>query len=140
MSLGIPIALEAPLAVVMVGLPARGKTYIAQKLARYVAWLGYSAKVFNVGNYRRERFGAAVHHSFFDPDNAEGMASRHEAAMTALDDLLAWFQDGGQVGVYDATNNTRVELLASANGTARPSECPKVGLVPAVAAGSPCRP
>ena len=34
MSLGIPIAMSRPLAVVMVGLPARGKTYIARKLAR----------------------------------------------------------------------------------------------------------
>jgi broad specificity phosphatase PhoE/predicted kinase len=107
MSLGIPITLGSPLAVVMVGLPARGKTYIAQKLARYVSWLGYSARVFNVGNYRRERFGAQVPHSFFDPDNADGMAARHTVAMAALDDLIDWFQAGGHVGIYDATNNSR---------------------------------
>ena len=39
----------------------------------------------------------------------------------------------------EASSSTRVELLASAKGTARPSECPTVGLVPALAAGSPCR-
>ena len=38
----------------------------------------------------------------------------------------------------DAMSSTRVDELASANGTDRPSECPKVGLVPAVADGSPC--
>ena len=38
----------------MVGLPARGKTYIAKKLARYLNWIGISTKVFNVGEYRRQ--------------------------------------------------------------------------------------
>ena len=57
------------LVVVMVGLPARGKTFTARKIARFLQWRGWSARVFNVGNYRRERFGAKVPHSFFNPDN-----------------------------------------------------------------------
>jgi broad specificity phosphatase PhoE/predicted kinase len=107
MSLGIPIAIRRPLAVVMVGLPARGKTYIARKLARYLSWTGYQASVFNVGNYRRERFGAKVPASFFDPSNPDGLSSRKKAAHFAMDDMLAWFRDGGQIGIYDATNSTR---------------------------------
>jgi len=107
MSLGIPIAINRPLAVVMVGLPARGKTYIARKLARYLAWTGYRAEVFNVGNYRRERFGAKVPASFFDPTNPEGLDSRKKAAHFAMDDMLDWFNSGGQIGIYDATNSTR---------------------------------
>lgn len=107
MSLGFPITLGEPLAVVMVGLPARGKTYIARKLARYVSWLGYSARVFNVGNYRRGRYGAAVPHSFFDPNNPEGMAKREAVAVAALEDMLTWFKGGGHIGIYDATNNSR---------------------------------
>ena len=31
----------------MVGLPARGKTYIARKAARYLSWLGHETRVFN---------------------------------------------------------------------------------------------
>ncbi len=107
MSLGIPIAMPRPLAVVMVGLPARGKTYIARKLARYLDWTGYRAQVFNVGNYRRERFGAKVPASFFDPSNDAGLTSRKQAARVAMDDMLAWFEAGGQIGIYDATNSTR---------------------------------
>ena len=84
MSLGIPIAIERPIVVVMVGLPARGKTYIARKLARYLAWIGYKAEVFNVGNYRRERFGAQVPASFFDPSNPDGLDSRRKAAQLAM--------------------------------------------------------
>lgn len=107
MSFGIPIAMPKPLAVVMVGLPARGKTYIAQKLARYLDWTGYRAEVFNVGNYRRKRFGAKVPASFFDPSNNDGFSSRKKAAHFAMDDMLKWFQAGGQIGIYDATNSTR---------------------------------
>ncbi|MEL6347660.1 MAG: 6-phosphofructo-2-kinase domain-containing protein, partial [Myxococcota bacterium] len=96
------------LVIVMVGLPARGKTYTARRLARYLSWLGYNANVFNVGNYRREQVGRLVHHSFFDPQNADGIAARRRAAMDALDDLLRWMrEEDGQIGIYDATNSTR---------------------------------
>ncbi len=91
----------------MVGLPARGKTHIARRLARYLSWLGFSTRVFNVGNYRRARLGSQKDQSFFDPDNAEASAARAEVAKVALDDMVAWFADGGEVGVYDATNSTR---------------------------------
>ena len=39
--------------IVMVGLPARGKSYISKKLARFLSWSGFNCKVFNVGNKRR---------------------------------------------------------------------------------------
>jgi hypothetical protein len=35
-------------------VPARGKSYISKKIVRFVNWLGYSAAVINIGNYRRE--------------------------------------------------------------------------------------
>jgi len=106
MSLSTPLTLHKPLVVVMVGLPARGKTYIARKLGWYLNWLGYEAQVFNVGNYRRDRFGAQVPASFFDPENQEGVASRKQAALAALQDMLAWLRAEGQIGIYDATNST----------------------------------
>ncbi|KAJ2883991.1 6-phosphofructo-2-kinase [Coemansia asiatica] len=37
----------------MVGLPARGKSYIVKKLKRYLSWLGFQTKIFNVGDRRR---------------------------------------------------------------------------------------
>ena len=66
------------LAIVMVGLPARGKTFIARKIARYLSWLGHKTQVFNVGAYRRKRHGSRQPHPFFDPRNEarEGRASR----------------------------------------------------------------
>ena len=67
-----PPAFETPqhrLMLVMVGLPARGKSFISKKLCRYLNWMGYTSKVFNLGNYRRENLGAFHTHEFFDPDN-----------------------------------------------------------------------
>lgn len=94
------------LVLVMVGLPARGKTYIARKLARYLSWLGYDTRVFNVGNYRRARLGAQQDAQFFDPGNAEGQRVRLELAVAALDDVLVWLK-GERVAIYDATNSTK---------------------------------
>jgi len=41
----------------MVGLPARGKSFISRTVCKYLRWLGYNCKVFNIGNYRREIVG-----------------------------------------------------------------------------------
>ena len=94
-------------ALVMVGLPARGKTYVARKIMRYLNWLGHKTRVFNVGNYRREHIGSLQSHDFFDPHNKEGARQRTEVALMALEDMLGWFRDGGEVAIYDATNSTR---------------------------------
>ncbi|KAF2744589.1 bifunctional 6-phosphofructo-2-kinase/fructose-2,6-bisphosphate 2-phosphatase [Sporormia fimetaria CBS 119925] len=41
------------LVIVMVGLPARGKSYITKKMTRYLNWLQHDTKIFNVGERRR---------------------------------------------------------------------------------------
>jgi broad specificity phosphatase PhoE len=98
----------AKLAFVTVGLPARGKTFIARKVARYLSWLGHKTRVFNVGAYRRERLGSRHPHVFFDPDNEAGNTARLGMATAALEDMLGWMQDpSAEVGIYDATNTTR---------------------------------
>lgn len=99
--------LTGKLVCVMVGLPARGKTYIGQKLTRYLNWLGIPTKVFNVGNYRRKLSGASKTHDFFDPSNQEAEEARMKAATEALWEMIDWLKDTeGQVAVYDATNTT----------------------------------
>ena len=99
------------LVLVMVGLPARGKTYIARRVARYLHFFhGAPTKVFNVGNYRREISGAKVGSSFFSNKNAKSLAERQKAAEYAMRDLKQWLQeknDKGRVGIFDATNTTK---------------------------------
>ncbi|KAH7133204.1 6-phosphofructo-2-kinase-domain-containing protein [Dactylonectria estremocensis] len=50
----------AKLVIVMVGLPARGKSYITKKLQRYLSWQQHDSRIFNVGNRRRVAAGRKV--------------------------------------------------------------------------------
>ncbi|XP_028754625.1 6-phosphofructo-2-kinase/fructose-2,6-bisphosphatase-like [Neltuma alba] len=95
------------LAIILVGLPARGKTFTAAKLTRYLRWLGHDTKHFNVGKYRRLKHGTNQSADFFRADNPEGMEARNEVAALAFEDMISWMQEGGQVGIFDATNSTK---------------------------------
>eukprot|EP00658_Telonema_sp_P-2_P059754 TRINITY_DN48885_c0_g1_i2.p1 TRINITY_DN48885_c0_g1~~TRINITY_DN48885_c0_g1_i2.p1 ORF type:complete len:540 (-),score=116.48 TRINITY_DN48885_c0_g1_i2:266-1885(-) len=95
------------LVVVMVGLPARGKSFIGRKVCRFLVWLGHKTRVFNVGEYRRELEQDYVGAEFFDPNNQQASDRRHRAADLALTDLIGWLKGGGQVALFDATNSTQ---------------------------------
>uniref|UniRef100_A0A8D0DER0 6-phosphofructo-2-kinase domain-containing protein n=1 Tax=Sander lucioperca TaxID=283035 RepID=A0A8D0DER0_SANLU len=102
--------------IVMVGLPARGKTYISKKLTRYLNWIGVTTKVFNVGQYRRDATRSYNSFEFFRPDNTEAMKIRKACAVAALKDVCDYFtRELGQVVVFDATNTTaeRREVILS---------------------------
>ncbi|KAJ8410545.1 hypothetical protein AAFF_G00194490 [Aldrovandia affinis] len=104
----VPQITNSPTMIVMVGLPARGKTYISKKLTRYLNWIGVPTKVFNVGQYRREAVRTYKNFEFFHPDNEEAMKIRKACALAALRDVHVFFsQEQGQVAVFDATNTTR---------------------------------
>jgi len=75
---------------VLVGLPARGKTYIGQKISRYLRWLGVPTRIFNVGDYRRKHFGAVHKHDFFDTKNEGATKMRLQAAEHALQDMIEY--------------------------------------------------
>ncbi|KAK6581974.1 hypothetical protein PZA11_005671 [Diplocarpon coronariae] len=97
---------DTQICVVMVGLPARGKSLIAQKAQRYLRWLSIDARVFNVGNYRRKD-AAQPSADFFDASNTEGERTRRAAAEAAVADMLSWFKTGGTIAILDATNSTK---------------------------------
>ncbi len=93
--------------LVMVGLPARGKSFLARKICRYLRFIGHDARIFNVGSYRRAHLGDHKPAAFFDPNNPDGSEARQRVADTALADALSWLRTGGEVAIYDATNSTR---------------------------------
>ena len=43
---------------------------------------------------------------FFRSDNSEGSEARTAVAAEAFMDMLEWMEEGGQVGIFDATNST----------------------------------
>ncbi|XP_043092547.1 6-phosphofructo-2-kinase/fructose-2,6-bisphosphatase 3-like [Puntigrus tetrazona] len=75
-SRGGPHLANPPTVIVMVGLPARGKTYISRKLTRYLNWIGIPTKVFNVGEYRREAVKHYSSYDFFKSDNEDAVKIR----------------------------------------------------------------
>ncbi|XP_070824430.1 6-phosphofructo-2-kinase/fructose-2,6-bisphosphatase-like isoform X1 [Chaetodon trifascialis] len=111
----VPQFTNSPTMIVMVGLPARGKTYISKKLTRYLNWIGVPTKVFNVGQYRRDATRSYNSFEFFRADNTEAMKIRKACAVAALKDVCDYFtRVQGQVAVsgtlpvavFDATNTT----------------------------------
>lgn len=114
---------ESRIVLAMVGLPARGKSLISQKVVRYLLWLSIKAKCFNVGSYRRE-VNAHPPAEFFDALNPEGEQLRKSAAEAAVEDMLKWFKtENGVVGVLDATNSTKERrdwILSRCNSEALP--------------------
>ncbi|XP_057678358.1 6-phosphofructo-2-kinase/fructose-2,6-bisphosphatase 2-like isoform X3 [Corythoichthys intestinalis] len=118
---------NSPTVIVMIGLPARGKTYMSKKLTRYLNWIGVPTKVFNLGVYRREAVKSYKSYDFFRHDNEEAMQIRklvcsytffkyRQCALVALKDVKSYLnEEGGQIAVFDATNTTRErrELILS---------------------------
>jgi 6-phosphofructo-2-kinase len=72
----------AKLVVIMVGLPARGKSYITKKLQRYLAWQQHNTRIFNVGNRRRLAAG------LFSPQPTVGQATNGNSAADAASMIL----------------------------------------------------
>ncbi|KXS09375.1 fructose-2,6-bisphosphatase [Gonapodya prolifera JEL478] len=77
------------------------------------SWIGYSSRIFNVGEYRRvmaheDPNGMKQDASFFDPFNKEAVRLREEAAQHCMEDLVRWAQSlsSGCVAIFDATNTT----------------------------------
>lgn len=106
------------LVIVLVGLPARGKSFISRKLLHYVNWTGVKCQAFNVGKYRRKAYAevqataslepatdspsGACDANFFSAGNTEASALRQQVAQLALDDMLAWLDDDeGDDGVVE---------------------------------------
>jgi predicted kinase len=104
--------------VIFVGLPARGKSYLAYKVVNFFRWKGFSAELFNVGKYRRQQKEEEEFHdaSFFDAKNEGASQERERLAMCVLRQMLDWLRDGnGSIAVFDATNTTRARRQAIVN-------------------------
>lgn len=97
------------LVIVMVGLPATGKTHIAKRICRFLSFFhDIPSQIFNVGDYRRQLCGAQLPADFYDPTNETAMKARRMACDAAVADMLEYLeQDGVRVAALDATNSTK---------------------------------
>jgi 6-phosphofructo-2-kinase len=71
-----------------VGVPARGKTFMAKSLKRHFDWVGLKSEIFSVVEYRREAIGVVQPPEFFK-QSGSGETVRLAIAQQVLDDALA---------------------------------------------------
>ncbi|ANB12830.1 bifunctional fructose-2,6-bisphosphate 2-phosphatase/6-phosphofructo-2-kinase [Sugiyamaella lignohabitans] len=106
------------LCIVLVGLPARGKTHHAVALTRYLRWLGVKTHAFHLGDYRRKLTPKdfRVPDDYFMPNaSKETKAFRQKVEAACLADMFKFYdEENGQVVIYDAVNGTSAKRRALA--------------------------
>lgn len=91
--------------LVMVGLPARGKSTIAARLKENLKQNRIATAVFNNGDLRRSMIpGNTSFAKFYDPTNEEGTALRERIARINITNAKEYLDDGGDVAILDATH------------------------------------
>eukprot|EP00124_Ichthyophonus_hoferi_P001387 Ihof_evm12s70 gene=Ihof_evmTU12s70 len=104
-----------PLLVVMVGLPARGKSFLSKKTTNYLNWKGIRTRIFNVGAHRRVSCLTVDQKSnFFSNSDLNAVNIREKLAYEVLQEALTFLATAGDVAFFDVTNTTcqrRSQLL-----------------------------
>ena len=95
--------------LVLVGLPARGKSTLALRLRDGLEAEGINTRIFNNGVLRRVHYGEASSEPwFYDPHNPEGNKARDELSRMNMRAARQYLDEGGNVAILDATNASRV--------------------------------
>ncbi|MFZ0450301.1 MAG: 6-phosphofructo-2-kinase/fructose-2,6-bisphosphatase [Desulfatiglandaceae bacterium] len=91
--------------IVMVGLPARGKSTIAIKLKENLLKDDIKARIFNNGDLRRRLMrGNTSYSEFYNPKNREGVSLRDKIALINMERAKKYLGGKGTVAILDATN------------------------------------
>lgn len=99
---------EKKLYMVMVGLPARGKSTIAGKLKENLTKDAIKTRIFNNGDLRRKQVRQDTFQpEFYDPRNKDGVALRETFALTNMRRAKDYLSNEGHVAILDATNVSR---------------------------------
>lgn len=97
--------MDNKLYIVMVGLPARGKSTLATKIKEDLMNESVRTKIFNNGDLRRRLIPDNTSFAeFYDPGNREGMAIREKIALINMEKAKTYLQNEGHVAILDATN------------------------------------
>jgi broad specificity phosphatase PhoE/predicted kinase len=96
---------DKKLYLVMVGLPARGKSTLSAKLKENFTREGVKTRIFNNGDLRRRLIREnTTYPEFYDPNNKEGVALREKIALLNMDLAKGYLANKGQAAILDATN------------------------------------
>jgi len=95
--------------IVMVGLPARGKSTISIRLKETFRNNSIPTMIFNNGNLRREYRPAreTYHAGFYDPENKPAVELRKKFALINIERAKKYLRSKGQIAILDATNASR---------------------------------
>ncbi len=96
---------QSKLYIVMVGLPARGKSTIAIRLKENLNKNHIHTRIFNNGQLRRQitRMNTTTP-EFYDPKNRTGVELRERIAIINLERAKRYLSNNGDVAILDATN------------------------------------
>lgn len=96
------------LCLIMVGLPARGKTTLSRRIKQGLESDGYSVEIFNNGELRRQLLGPESSEPvFYSPENEKGREAREDLCRQNLAKARQWLANQGDVAIIDATNGSR---------------------------------
>ena len=96
---------DRKLCIVMVGLPARGKSTIAFRMKDNLVRDGIRTRIFNNGDLRRKLISKDTSsHEFYDPNNTEGVKLRDKIALMNIQKAIDYLNSSGNVAILDATN------------------------------------
>lgn len=94
--------------IALVGLPARGKSTIANRLKDNLHKDSIHVRIFNNGDLRRRLTGRSTSHpEFYAPTNTEGVALREHIAMINIQRARNYLSGTGEVAILDATHASR---------------------------------
>lgn len=90
------------LVIVTVGLPGRGKTYLATKLSAHLTWLGFGCQRFTLSDHRSLVGAESYLDPISDKDTNDILLSK---VLNVMSDFL--HTKGGQIAILDGSNSTR---------------------------------
>jgi broad specificity phosphatase PhoE/predicted kinase len=100
---------DEKLYIVLMGLPARGKSTLALRLRDAFQKIGVSTRIFNNGNLRRiyRPLDDTANSEFYSPENKAAVALREGFARMNMERARAYLRNSGRIAILDATNAQR---------------------------------
>jgi len=100
---------DEKLYIVLMGLPARGKSTLALRLRDAFRRDGISTRIFNNGNLRRIYLplDETSRSEFYSPENSAAVELRKGFARINMERAKAYLRNSGQIAILDATNAGR---------------------------------